>query len=321
MQTQKFTLTKKSYKKHGGEALAEKLGQYATYEEAKANAYAALSRDNSRRVLFVQLWKEGDTGEPAAEYPIRKRAKGKPIPKGYEQSNYEIYYETAFLRLKNELSRAEPSEEETKKIEREATKEAKRLVSEERKAEAAERERERREAAKPAASTAIKAWNTYKEAKRAKEPDKAGKWKAYAIRKAKQAIEQGNADGLPAKLLKAAGLKPDKAPTEERQSHFYRVTEYKNGLAVGHIDKRTAKQAENAKACREANGKEAKIARYETEAENLAAIERNALSKTEMANAASIRGHNRKAETLANEAAGLWADYEKAGGKHRPANQ
>ena len=64
------TLSKRSAKKHGAEAIkGEIIGRFDTYQEAKAAALAYMDKE-PLRVLFAQTWT--NKGEFASEYPIKK---------------------------------------------------------------------------------------------------------------------------------------------------------------------------------------------------------------------------------------------------------
>lgn len=68
---EKFTLSNRSYKKHGQTEVYQNsiLGRYETYQEANAEARRTIDEAKAESLLFVQAWREDGTLK--AEYVYR----------------------------------------------------------------------------------------------------------------------------------------------------------------------------------------------------------------------------------------------------------
>lgn len=228
-----------------------------------------------------------------------------PAAKTARKGNASIWLETELLTIvKNE-----PNEQDTKKAK--AIADAKR--SDELKAQAKARAQERKDRARPAAETAAEAWQTYKEAKQAGDNKKAGHFKAYAIKKAKEAIAKGNAEKLPKRLRARA----ENLPTSDTAARpIYRLYIYKAGKVEAIEEKRTAKQAENAKNHREkSKGITCRIIRGTKETPEAEEAEQKAAILFAWASHYRHTSQRKKAEETEAEAIRQWKRYEDAGGK------
>lgn len=245
-----------------------------------------------------------------------KQTRLKSMPRARaNQGNLAIWYELEALRLASEAQEKALTPEEYEKKKQAGIERAKALHRQEMKAEAKARAAKRREEAKPAEETAAKAWETYKQAKRAKQKAKAGKWKAYAIRKAIEAIDQGKGEALPTHLKRAAEAETP-GPRIAGEA-VYLVYIYQNGKIVDISERRTMKQAENVKRGREQKpGTAAEIMKLSREAEEIAEAETEAIKLTRESAERARRKHHRLAEQARAEAAAKWNEYRARGGNH-----
>lgn len=72
---EKFTLSNRSYKKHGQSEVYQNsiLGRYETYKEANAEARRTIDEAKAESLLFIQAWREDGTLK--AEYVYRVKSK------------------------------------------------------------------------------------------------------------------------------------------------------------------------------------------------------------------------------------------------------
>lgn len=233
----------------------------------------------------------------------------KRTPKALQGTNYEIWLELERL----QYGEGKPTPSQKKEARARAKKAA---IAEKRQAEAKAREEARRKKGKEtAAETAARAWLTYKNAKKAKDAKKAGHWKAYAIRKARQAIEEGQGEALPERLRRAAERQPEPKPAKPRK--IYRLYLYNAGTFYLILNRRTREAAEKTKAARtERRGISAEIKTIEEEPEELQRLEDRAIKASQEHADRKRRKHIRLEEATYTKAAELWAAYQAAGGKH-----